>query len=45
MIMNKRLEGLPEFYKKDQNDPFILHGLALEYIADKEMEDFLDELN
>jgi tetratricopeptide (TPR) repeat protein len=29
--MNKRLEGLLEFYKKDPNDPFILYGLALEY--------------
>ena len=33
--MNKRLEGLLEFYKKDPNDPFILYGLALEYKSDQ----------
>ena len=31
--MNKRLEGLLEFYKKDPNDPFTLYGLALEYMS------------
>ncbi len=31
--MNKRLEGLLEFYKKDPTDPFTLYGLALEYMS------------
>lgn len=31
--MNKRLEGLLEFYKKDPNDPFTLYVLALEYFS------------
>ncbi len=34
--MNKRLEGLLEFYKKDPNDPFTLYGIALEYVSEKQ---------
>ena len=36
--MNKRLEGLLEFYKKDPNDPFTLYGLALEYISEQKYD-------
>ncbi len=36
--MNKRLEGLLEFYKKDPNDPFTLYGLALEYMSDQQFD-------
>jgi len=32
--MNNRLEGLLGFYQKDPNDPFILYGLALEYMSE-----------
>ena len=37
MIVNKRLEGLLEFYKKDPSDPFVLYGLALEYMSDNQL--------
>ncbi len=36
--MNKRLEGLLEFYKKDPNDPFTLYGLALEYMSERQFD-------
>jgi tetratricopeptide (TPR) repeat protein len=45
--MNKRLEGLLEFYKKDPDDPFVLYTIALEYAAEKNIqnaEQFFTEL-
>lgn len=31
--MSNRLEGLLNFYEKDPNDPFVVYGLALEYMS------------
>jgi tetratricopeptide (TPR) repeat protein len=45
--MNNRLEGLLNYYKKDPNDPFVLYGLALEYMSDNQLqkaEDFFHKL-
>ncbi len=45
--MNNRLEGLLNFYKKDPNDPFVMYGLALEYMSENEWqkaEDFFVKL-
>lgn len=45
--MNKRQEALLDFYKKDPNDPFVLYGLALEYINEnnfRKAEEFFKEL-
>jgi tetratricopeptide (TPR) repeat protein len=45
--MNKRQEALLEFYKKDPDDPFILYGLALEYIQENNLqqaEEYFKEL-
>ncbi len=36
--MNSRLEGLLRFYQKDPNDPFVLYGLALEYMSDNQFD-------
>jgi tetratricopeptide (TPR) repeat protein len=36
--MNKRLEGLLEFYKKDPNDPFTVYVLALEYTSERQFD-------
>ena len=36
--MNNRLEGLLKFYEKDPNDPFVLYGLALEYMSENRVE-------
>ncbi len=35
----ERLEKLLEFYKKDPKDPFILYGIALEYMSIKNYEE------
>lgn len=37
--MNKRLEGLLGFYEKDPNDPFVLYGLALEYMSENQYQE------
>ena len=45
--MNKRHGALLEFYKKDPDDPFVLYGLALEYMSDNNLqkaEEFFREL-
>jgi len=45
--MNKRLEGLLGFYEKDPDDPFVLYGLALEYMSEdknQEAENFFIKL-
>ena len=45
--MEKRLESLLEFYKKDPGDAFVLYGLALEYMAENDTpmaEKFFKEL-
>ena len=31
----KRITALLDFYRKDQNDPFILYGLGPEYMAER----------
>jgi len=44
---NRRFEALLDFYEKDQNDPFILYALALEYMAKNNFgkaEEFFDRL-
>jgi tetratricopeptide (TPR) repeat protein len=45
--MNNRLAGLLDFYKKDPDDPFVLYGLALEYVSENQPEkagDFFQQL-
>ena len=45
--MNNRLEELSGFYEKDPNDPFVLYGLALDYMSDnnyQEIEVFFTRL-
>lgn len=45
--MNNRLEGLLGFYQKDPDDPFVLYGLALEYMSENQFklaEDFFKKL-
>ncbi len=45
--MNNRREALLDFYKKDPNDPFVLYGLALEYMSENNLqkaEEFFKEL-
>jgi tetratricopeptide (TPR) repeat protein len=37
--MNKRLEGLLGFYEKDPNDPFVLYGIALEYMSENQYQE------
>ncbi len=44
---NKRIDALLDFYKKDQNDLFILYGPALEYMSENEAqkaEEFFNRL-
>lgn len=45
--MNNRLESLLKFYEKDKEDPFLLYGIALEYLShnnNAEAEKFFEEL-
>lgn len=42
-MSNNRIEKLKEFYQQNPNDPFVIYGLALEYVKtdpDKAAEHF-----
>lgn len=36
--MENRLDGLLELFQKDPKDPFVMYGIALEYMSNKNYE-------